>query len=94
MLYKRLLKYVKPYWVRILTAFLCALGVSGMTGAAAWLVQPALDSIFIKKDMQMLVLIPIAILIIYLLKGVCNYYQSYMVHYIGNKVIMDVRNDL
>ena len=93
-MYNRLLTYVKPYWTSIFIAFLCALGVSGTTAAAAWLVQPVLDNIFIKKDMQMLVLIPFSILIIYLIKGFCNYYQAYIMRYVGNKVIMDVRNDL
>lgn len=93
-MYKRLLLYVKPYWALILIAFVCALGVSGTTAAAAWLVQPVLDKIFIEKNMQMLVLIPVAILIIYLFKGVCTYAQSYIMRYVGNKVIMDVRNDL
>lgn len=93
-MYKRLLIYVKPYWARILIASLCALGVSGATAFAAWLVQPALDNIFIKKDMQMLLMIPLAILGIYLIKGFCNYYQAYMMLYVGNRVVMDVRNDL
>lgn len=93
-MYKRLLKYVKPYWTRVLLAFLCALGVSGTTAAAAWLVQPALDNIFIKRDLQMLVFVPFVILVIYLVKGVCNYTQAYIMRDVGNRAIMDVRNDL
>ncbi|MBI5193084.1 MAG: lipid A export permease/ATP-binding protein MsbA [Nitrospirae bacterium] len=93
-MYKRLMLYVKPYWLLVIIAFVCALGVSGTTAAAAWLVQPVLDKIFIEKNIQMLVLIPVAILIIYLFKGICNYAQSYIMRYVGNKVIMDVRNDL
>jgi len=93
-MYKRILEYVKPYWIRILIASLCAIGVSGATAAVAWLVQPALDKIFIQKNLQMLMLIPVAILIMYFLKGVFNYYQSYLMRYVGNRVIMDMRNDL
>ncbi len=93
-MYKRILEYVKPYWIRILIASLCAIGVSGTTAAVAWLVQPALDKIFIQKNLQMLMLIPVAILIMYFLKGVFNYYQSYLMRYVGNRVIMDMRNDL
>lgn len=93
-MYQRILKYVKPYWIRIVIASLCAIGVSGTTAAAAWLVQPALDKIFIQKNVQLLAMIPPIILIIYLIKGVCNYYQSYLMRYVGNRVIMDMRNDL
>lgn len=93
-MYQRILKYVKPYWIRIVIASLCAIGVSGTTAAAAWLVQPALDKIFIQKNLQLLVMIPLIILVIYFIKGVCNYYQSYLMRYVGNRVIMDMRNDL
>ena len=93
-MYKRILTYVKPYWIRIIIASLCAIGVSGTTAAAAWLVQPALDKIFIQKNVQLLLMIPVIILMIYFIKGICNYYQSYLMRYVGNRVIMDMRNDL
>lgn len=93
-MYQRILKYVKPYWLRIIIASLCAIGVSGTTAAAAWLVQPALDKIFIEKNVHLLLMIPLVVLIIYFIKGVCNYYQSYLMRYVGNRVIMDMRNDL
>lgn len=93
-MYKRLLQYVKPYYLSIVIAFICALGVSATTAAAAWLVQPVLDKIFIEKNVTMLMLIPVAILVIYFFKGICSYAQSYIMRDVGNKVIMDVRNDL
>lgn len=93
-MYQRILKYVRPYSIRIFIASLCAIGVSGTTAAAAWLVQPALDRIFIQKNVQLLLMIPFAILMIYFIKGICNYYQSYLMRYVGNRVIMDMRNDL
>ena len=93
-MYQRLLKYARPYWARILIASLCAVGVSGTTAAAAWLVKPALDKIFIQKNVQILLFIPFAILVIYLIKGICNYYQAYLMRYVGSRVIMDIRNDL
>lgn len=93
-MYQRILAYVKPYWIRIVIASICAIGVSGTTAAAAWLVQPALDKIFIQKNVQLLLMIPFAILIIYFIKGLCNYYQSYLMRYVGNRAVMDIRNDL
>src|SRR3972149_4171068 len=93
-MYQRILKYVKPYWIRILIASICAIGVSGTTAAAAWLVQPALDKIFIQRNVQLLLMIPFVILIIYFIQGICNSYQSYLMRYVGNRVIMDMRNNL
>jgi len=48
--YLRLLRYLKPYWGRLIAAALCSAAVAGLTGAYAWLVRPALDEIFINKN--------------------------------------------
>jgi subfamily B ATP-binding cassette protein MsbA len=75
-------------------AILCTLAVSGLTAASAWLVQPVLDDIFIRKRMDMLVLLPLAILVIYFFKGVFSYGQAYLMRYVGNRVILDLRHRL
>lgn len=91
-IYLRLLIYVKPYWRKILFAALFAIGVSLLTALYAWLVRPVLDGIFINKNEKFLLLVPIAILGTSFLKGVCSYGQSYLMHYVGNRVVMDIRS--
>jgi subfamily B ATP-binding cassette protein MsbA len=71
-----------------------SLVVSLATGAAAWLVKPVLDDIFLKKDATMLTFLPLAILIIALLKGVSIYGQLYLMAHVGQRVIMKIKNDL
>ncbi|MBI4715004.1 MAG: lipid A export permease/ATP-binding protein MsbA [Nitrospirae bacterium] len=93
-LYRRLLQYVRPYSARFFSAVLCTLAVSGLTAAAAWLVQPVLDDIFIRKEKGMLFLLPFAVLAVYFLKGVFGYAQAYLMRYIGNRVIRDLRQAL
>ncbi|MCX7990965.1 MAG: ABC transporter ATP-binding protein/permease [Proteobacteria bacterium] len=93
-IYKRILIYVKPYWRRLLLAMIFMLGVAGTTSALAFLVKPALDSIFFEKNRDMLNLMPLAILVAYALKGICNFSQEYHMNYVGQKVIMDIRQAL
>ncbi len=90
-IYLRLLVYVKPYWKKILFAAFFAVGVSLLTALYAWLVRPVLDGIFINKNEKLLLFVPLAILGTSFLKGVCSYGQSYLMHDVGNRVIMDIR---
>jgi subfamily B ATP-binding cassette protein MsbA len=90
----RLLGYLKPYRGRFVAALLCSALVAGFSGAYAWLIQPALDGIFINKDEVLLVLLPIVIVGVALGKAVANYGQVYLMNYVGNQVVADVREGL
>jgi subfamily B ATP-binding cassette protein MsbA len=68
--------------------------LSGTVSAIAYLVKPAIDEIFLKKDLKMLTLIPIALIIFYFLKGIFDYGQAYLMGYVGNRVVTDLREAL
>lgn len=72
----------------------CMLVVGATTSALAFLVKPALDEIFFKNNSDMLMWIPVAVIVIYLIKGVCNYTQTILMSFIGQRVIADLRNNL
>lgn len=92
--FKRLLKLAKPHSGRFLMAMLCMLVVGTSTSALAFLVKPALDGIFLKKDAQMLFWIPLVVIFIYLAKGLCSYGQMVLMNYIGLRVVADLRGSL
>ncbi len=92
--YLRLLGYLRPYWRRLAIAVVCSAFVSGFTGVYAYLARPLLDDIFINKDMQMLIIVPLALLTISLLKGGFTYAQTYLMNYVGLRVVADVRDQL
>jgi len=73
---------------------LCMLAVGATTSALAFLVQPALDEIFLKKNADMLILMPIAVIVIYMIKGTCNYGQTILMSFIGQRIVADLRNKL
>jgi len=93
-LYKRLLQYVKPYRMKLILAMICMLFFGLCTAGTAWLVQPAMDKIFVDKDMRMLFLIPTLIVGLYLIKGVFYYGQAYLMSYVGQRIVADLRERL
>jgi subfamily B ATP-binding cassette protein MsbA len=53
-----------------------------------------MDEIFLKRDLLMLKLIPLALLGVYLAKGAARYGQSYLMASVGERVIAKIRRDL
>ena len=93
-IFKRLLQLAKPHGSKFILAMLCMLVVGATTSALAFLVKPALDEIFLKKNSDMLMWIPVAVIVIYLIKGACNYAQTILMSFIGQRVVADLRNNL
>jgi subfamily B ATP-binding cassette protein MsbA len=92
--YKRIFRLVKPYWGRVALAGIISLIVSGLNGSLAWLVKPAMDEVLIKKDVTLLVLLPIAVFFIFLFKGIFTFFNEYLMRSAGQKMVMDIRNEL
>jgi len=92
--YRRLLPLMRPYLGVLLLGAVLALVVASMEGAIAWLVKPALDDIFIRRDETMLRLIPLLLLGAYLGKGAARYGQSYLMAAVGERVIATLRRRL
>ena len=93
-LYLRLLDYIRPYWGRLIAAAVFSGAVAALTGVYAWLVRPALDEIFINKNETWLYWLPVALMAASVLKGVCGYGQSYLMTYVGSRVVTDIRQQL
>jgi len=94
LIYRRLLPLMRPYFSVLVLGSLLALVVAGMEGAIAWLVKPALDDIFIRRDEHMLKIIPLLLLGAYLIKGFARYGQSYLMAAVGERVIATLRHTL
>lgn len=92
--HKRLLGYVRESWGKLAVAMFCMIVVSATTSATAFIVKPVLDDIFMKKNEQMLLLMPLAVMIIYLLRGAAMYGQEFLMHYVGESIIRQLRDNL
>src|SRR4030042_96208 len=93
-LYRRLLDLAKPYWIKLALAMICMVFVSLLTAGQAFLVKPALDDVFLKKDMRILFLLPFAIVLLFFIKGIFDYGQAYLMNFVGLRIVADMREKL
>jgi ATP-binding cassette, subfamily B, bacterial MsbA len=93
-LYRRLLGYLRPHAPALVVGTVLAIVVAAMEGSIAWLVKPAMDDVFIRRDATMLKLIPLLFLGAYIAKGLARYGQSYLMASVGERVIARLRRDL
>jgi len=91
---KEMLSLVKDSWFRLFLAAVCSAVVAATTAVSAYLVKPAVENIFEQKDINMLVLIPVAIITVFAVKGVAAYGSGYLLSYVGQDVIRRMRNRL
>jgi subfamily B ATP-binding cassette protein MsbA len=89
---KRIHRLIRPYIPRVILATIFSLAVSGLNGAIAWLVKPAMDRIFIEQQYQYIYLLPLAIIALYIARGGCSFLQSYLMRTAGMKLVRDTRN--
>ncbi|MBN2720127.1 MAG: ABC transporter permease, partial [Proteobacteria bacterium] len=93
-IFARLFPYLRPYTGELVLSTLCMLGVAAMTALSALIIKNVLDDVFLKGDRRMLLLIPLAILVIYLVKGIFRYFRVYLMSRTGVNIVQDIRNDL
>ena len=67
--------YIKHHLGKLLIALLLSIGVAGGTAAIAWLLDPAVKKIFIEQDRTMALLIPAAIVLAFVIKGLSLYFS-------------------
>ncbi len=94
MMTERLLSLVKPYWFRLALAMVCMAVVAGVTALMAYLVKPVLDDIFFQKNMATLSLLPPFIILLYIVKGGFGYGQSYLMSFVGQRIVANLRENL
>lgn len=92
--YKRLVVFVKPYRWRMVFAVFCMIVAAAAYLVVPWLIKNVVDEVLQAKAMWMLNLIVGAILIVFLLRGFATYGQTYNMSYIGQRVIIDIREAL
>jgi subfamily B ATP-binding cassette protein MsbA len=92
--HKQLISMIKDSWSILFMAMGCMLVMSAGTAAAAYLLKPAIDDVFINQDVRMLKLIPAAIVIVYFFRSVAMYGQEYLMSYVGQNIIRRLRNVL
>ncbi|MDO7252320.1 ABC transporter ATP-binding protein [Helicobacter cappadocius] len=89
---KRFHPYIRGYYVYFFIAFLATLLTAACTAWGTYLVKPVLDDIFIKKNTQMLTLLPFLVVLAYFGKSFGMYVQMYFMNYIGLDIVRKIRD--
>jgi len=93
-IYKRLLTYLLPYRMRLVWAGLFMLLSSAMISAQTYLVKPVIDKVIIGHDWALGKWIPLALIVVSLLKGATWYARDYFMGYVGQRIVNDIRDRL
>jgi len=92
---KRIVKdAVAPYFSKIVLALVCMALMAAATGGYAYLMDPVINEVFVKKNSAMLLPVGIAVLGAFALKGFANYGQSVLMSYVGGRILADIQNKL
>ncbi len=91
-LYFRLLRYVKPYWGVFALSIVGMLLMAATEVALPIAVKPFLDGTFVKKDPFLITWVPIFMVLLYMVRGAGAYLGTYASAWVGNKVVMDLRD--
>lgn len=90
-LYLRALKYIKPYWKRGLAAGICTIIAAGGTAYLPFVIKDMVDQVLSEKNTTMLNWIVLSIVVVFVIRGIAYYGQSYLMNYVGQRVIIDIR---
>ena len=92
--YKKMWKYVKPYWGRAVLALVITIPIGAMDAVIAWALKPYMDIVMIEKGTNYTAYIPILIIVFTLIQSIFNYSATYLNTWVGQKVSMGLKIDL
>jgi subfamily B ATP-binding cassette protein MsbA len=92
--YMRLLQYVKPYISRMMVAIVCIILAASANLYVPWILRDVIDEVLTTKNMSLLNTIAVGIVVVFFLRGIFFYGQTYLMSYIGQKVIIDIRENV
>ena len=87
-------EYTKKYIKQIFIAVFFSLLVAASTSSIAWLLDPAIEKIFIQKDQSLLMMIPILIIIAFTTKGVSLYLAKVIMINVGEDIKKKLQFDM
>lgn len=91
--YRKMLPYVRPYWVRALLAVLITIPIGSMDAVIAWSLKPYMDVVMVEQSAtaRSTMLIPLLIIAFSSLQSLLNYTATYLNTWVGQKIAMDLK---
>jgi subfamily B ATP-binding cassette protein MsbA len=93
--YRRLLGYLRPYvWPRGVLAIAFMLSFSGLESSVPFIVRYTFDQVFTQQKATALPMAVLAVVGVGVVRGLLGFGASYLMDWIGQRVITDLRNQL
>jgi subfamily B ATP-binding cassette protein MsbA len=94
-LLRRMLRYLRPYvWPYFVGAMVCMVLFGSTNGVMPFLVRYIFDDIFTAKNAAVLQVLPVAVVAVFVFRGLCGFGSSYLTDYVSNRIINDLRDEL
>lgn len=93
-LYRRLLGYLKDYWKIFLLALFSMLVVAITMPAFGYLLKPLINEGFVDKNMEKMVWLPMAVVGLFLIRGVFNFINEYCTTYLSSHLVQRLRGEM
>ncbi len=90
-LYLRILSYIKPYLPRLIFAMICTIMAAAGNLYIPWIIKEMIDQVLAEKNGDLLDWIALSIIAIFIVRGCFWYGQNYLMSYVGQRVIIDIR---
>ena len=94
MIYLRLLRYLRPYVTKTLMAVACMLLATSASLYVPWIVRDIIDGVLVSKNVALLNAITAGIIVVFALRGFFVYGQNYLMSFISQKIVIDLREAL
>ncbi|MCI4410115.1 MAG: lipid A export permease/ATP-binding protein MsbA [Thiotrichales bacterium] len=91
-LYRRLLSYLKPYWRNVLIALVAMGVIAGLEPMLPALMQPLVDDSLIAKDKAAMLWVPLALLAVFIAKGLAEYLATVISQGVAQRTMADLRS--
>ncbi len=92
--YRKILPYVRPYWVRAILAVTITIPIGSMDAVIAWALKPYMDIVMVEKSAKAAGFIPFLIILFSSVQSLLNYTATYLNTWVGQRIAMDVKQDL
>lgn len=88
---RRLLGYLKPYWVMGVFAILAMAMVAASEAAIPAVLKPIMDKGFSGRDPWTLWFVPVSVVALAVVRGLSQYLANYLLSWVSNRVLLDLR---
>jgi len=82
---------IKKHLPRLIAAMVCSLLLSSINGAIAWLAKPSIDNLFVMKNKEYIVLVPLGLFVLFTLRGLFTFANNFLMYSIGAKIVKFIR---